>query len=95
MKDLISKLLVDESIQDIPVLYICRIAVELVKLSEETMISPSIEDPVNLIKYRNRLLDTVRKECACDVWLSSNEPANQLSQHDEQSCKSNGNEHAE
>lgn len=95
MKDLISKLLVDENIQDIPVLYICRIAVELVKLSEETMISPSIEDPVNLIKYRNSLLDTVRKECACDVRLSSNEPTNQLSQHDEQSCKSNGNEHAE
>lgn len=95
MKDLISKLLVDESIQDIPVLYICRIAVELVKLSEETMISPSIEDPVNLIKYRNRLLDTVRKECACDVRLSSNESANQLSQYDEQPCKSNGNEHAE
>lgn len=95
MKDLISKLLVDENIQDIPVLYICRIAIELVKLSEETMISPSLEDPVNLIKYRNRLLDTVRKECDCDVRLSSNEPTNQLSQHDEQSYESNGNEHAE
>lgn len=35
MKDLISRLLVDENIQDIPVLYVCRIAVELVKLSEE------------------------------------------------------------
>nr|DAF24499.1 MAG TPA: hypothetical protein [Caudoviricetes sp.] len=35
MNDLISKLLVDENIQDIPVLYVCRIAVELVKLSEE------------------------------------------------------------
>ena len=95
MKDLISKLLVDENIQDIPVLYICRIAVELIKLSEETMISPSIEDPVNLIKYRNRLLDTVRKECDCDVRLFSNELANKLSQYDEQSCKSNGNEYAE
>ena len=35
MNDLISKLLVDENIQDIPVLYVCRIAVELIKLSEE------------------------------------------------------------
>ena len=35
MNDLISKLLVDENIQDIPVLYVCRIVAELVKLSEE------------------------------------------------------------
>lgn len=95
MNDLISKLLIDENIQDIPVLYVCRIAVELVKLSEENMISPSIEDPVDLIKYRNRLLGNVREECACDVRLSSNESADKLSQHDEQFSESNGNEHAE
>lgn len=35
MNDLISKLIIDENIQDIPILHICRVAIEIIKLLEE------------------------------------------------------------
>lgn len=38
MNDLISKLIIDENIQDIPILHICRVAIEVIKLLEECLV---------------------------------------------------------
>lgn len=46
------------------------------------MISPSIIDPIELIKYRNHLRDTIGKEYENDVRIS-NEQSNELFKHDE------------
>lgn len=46
------------------------------------MISPSITDPIELIKYRNHLRDMIGKECENDVRIS-NEQSDELFKHDE------------